>query len=468
MHYKYLQQGGQMDSQQVLNQVVSIIETAGKEIQEGEVGKGTQALVQLLQDKQGVELVAQVVEQAPEFGQIVEAVAQAMQQPQSAEKGAILEAANGCKTCRNYKQLMRRGGKVVEILVDCNGRPVIKAKKGCKVRKGQLGLSDGIVNEKYTKAYSTETPAPEEGSESSIFYDADAKKLRQNVYADGKWGVQDFATTPMKIGTKIAEGVDSPKTYVYFDPQTGRLMQQSYDVNKGWQQAVNYTDLPEDFYAQGYNPETGVFDSPENAIAAMKQEKYDSYNTVAPTWGPAIGTPGNTAIGIGRFVTAQQAIDQLGYKGALQTNADLLKIHKRSAIKDANAAILNSYRADEDKMKQELGNSYVEGKGSALHQFREQKRQERRDAKKLYKQQYTSNLYNLAGNSPHALRLKAANSYQATPGNVAASAPAPDASNYLLKEEKQGGWLNKYNSPKAKCGKKMKKKECGGSLKNKK
>ena len=36
MHYKYLQQGGQMDSQQVLNQVVSIIETAGKEIQEGE------------------------------------------------------------------------------------------------------------------------------------------------------------------------------------------------------------------------------------------------------------------------------------------------------------------------------------------------------------------------------------------------------------------------------------------------
>lgn len=468
MRYKYLQQGGQMDSQQVLNQVVSIIETAGKEIQEGEVGKGTQALVQLLQDKQGAELVAQVVDQAPEFGQIVEAVAQAMQQPQSAEKGAILEAANGCKTCRNYKQLMRRGGKVVEMLVDCNGHPIIKAKKGCKVRKGRLGLSDGIVNEKYTGAYLSGAPAPAEGAESNIFYDPETKKLRQNVYADGKWGVQDFATTPMEVKTMATEGTDTSKPYIYFDPTTGQLKQQIYDANKGWQEATDYTGLPEDFYAQGYNPETGIFDSPESAIATLGQEKYDSYNTAAPTLFGVIGNPGNTAIGItGTNPTSTQTIQQLGgLRKALQWNRDAARATRRADRKKYLDAIRGTYDINYDPTSA----GYTSEK-QARDQIKEQYKIDKKQRRNDYTTRYTKLLntsYMGRDYTPQVVKMNPAGTTVTNTSAVAAPAQTEEITGSKTFSDKQGGWLNKYGSPEAKCGKKLKKKECGGSLKNKK
>ncbi len=344
MHYKYLQQGGQVDANQVMQQVVSIIETAGQELQKGEVGKGVQTLVQLLQDQQGQEIISQVVQQIPELGQIVEAVAQEVQAPQSAEKGAILEAANGCKSCRNYKQLMRRGGKLIEVLVDCNGVPVIKAKKGCKIRKGRLGLGDGIVNQKYIGAYLTNAPAPAQGQESNIFYDPNTKTLRQNVYSDGAWTVQDFGTEKL---AKDATDQDTSKPYIYFDQATGTLMQQTYDPNKGWQQdnIKEYAGMPEDFYAKGYNSQTGVFDTAENAIAALGQQKYNSYADAAPIMYGVTGTAGNRAIGLQAAApNAEQAMQQLGgVRNALRWNRDVDRSRRRADYKKYRESLRDTY-----------------------------------------------------------------------------------------------------------------------------
>lgn len=121
------QQGGQMDK--VVNQIMSIIQSAAKELQSGKPGNAVKQLAAILQDEQGSQILDQIAQNSEEASQIIEAVQELVQSsnPMTAlkcggkmKKKKVVKASKGCK-CETYKKLMREGGVLTEVEVDCNG-----------------------------------------------------------------------------------------------------------------------------------------------------------------------------------------------------------------------------------------------------------------------------------------------------------------------------------------------------------
>lgn len=123
------QQGGQMDK--VVNQIISTISAAEKELQSGKEESGTavKRLAEMLQDEYWSQLLEQIAQNSQEAKQTIERVQELMQSsnPMTAlkcggkmKKKKVVKASKGCK-CETYKKLMREGGVLTEVEVDCNG-----------------------------------------------------------------------------------------------------------------------------------------------------------------------------------------------------------------------------------------------------------------------------------------------------------------------------------------------------------
>jgi thiamine pyrophosphate-dependent acetolactate synthase large subunit-like protein len=113
----------------VVNQIMSVIQSAAKELQSGKPGNAVKQLAAILQDEQGSQRLNQIAESSKEARQIIEAVQELMQSsnPMTAlkcggkmKKKKVVKASKGCK-CETYKKLMREGGVLTEVEVDCNG-----------------------------------------------------------------------------------------------------------------------------------------------------------------------------------------------------------------------------------------------------------------------------------------------------------------------------------------------------------
>lgn len=117
------QDGGQF--QKMAKQLVSLIGKAYKEIQKGQPGQATQALVQVMKDPQGSQMLSDLAQQMPQVGEALTVIKEALQSmneaTQGLEQGGEIQAetlkAGGCP-CR--QKLMRIGGKICQITVDCN------------------------------------------------------------------------------------------------------------------------------------------------------------------------------------------------------------------------------------------------------------------------------------------------------------------------------------------------------------
>ena len=138
------QEGGQISK--VKQQLLAVIQQASKELQSGKPGQGVQALAQIMQDQQGSALLDQLAQEMPEVGQFLEMIQQAISGTASAKNGAKLlvskyhheipepqkNKTGGC-ACKNHKILMKIGGKLQNVEVDCEGNIVYKC--GGKVKK---------------------------------------------------------------------------------------------------------------------------------------------------------------------------------------------------------------------------------------------------------------------------------------------------------------------------------------------
>lgn len=250
--------GGQANK--MMQQIISIVKKAAQEIQKGQPGEGVQALAQIMQDQQGAQLIQQLSQQNPQIGEIAQA---AMEMVQSAEKGSKLEnkfAKGGC-ACKKHKKLMKIGGKLTEVTVDCEDRIIVPvAKKGCKVRKGESGLAfnpSGLTETYRTGAQGTGT------SGQTHYYLAD----------DGKWRMQtwnDAVGTKGQDGYKAAGWGDAQEVTMTDPTQLSAL--NKFFLGENTASVGNnpeYKSINTNAFNVGYNPLTGKYDSIDNSRAGQ-------------------------------------------------------------------------------------------------------------------------------------------------------------------------------------------------------
>ena len=142
---------------QAMKELMAIVQQAATELQSNKPGQGVQTLAQIANDPQGSQLLDVLVQQIPEAGQIVEAVMKMVGAFKCGGKAKkkVKKGAKGCVPC---KKLMRVGGKLVNVLTDCEGNIISKHQAGgYLIPKGQLGLdTDGIVtNDQFKSAKTT-------------------------------------------------------------------------------------------------------------------------------------------------------------------------------------------------------------------------------------------------------------------------------------------------------------------------
>lgn len=314
----YLQKyaSGGKSQNQILSQVMQIIKKAANEIQRQSPGEGVSQLIQLMQDPNGSQVLQTIASQYPEAGQIISAAQEYASQ--LAKKGSKLLKKAGCG-CGTTKKLMKSGGKLIEIEVDCNGLPIF-AKKGTKLLKGQIGLdSNKLLNKEY-RGYKSGSA----GDAQYHFYLGDDGKWRKQTATNGQWDTNNIQEIPGNI----------------WDNEEFKSWRSGRNDNGTMVGGIR----DEDFFVQGFSfdPTTkqGKFADTQSAIAALGQQGYNEYNSgPAATWGSAVGTVSNSATGTTGAVTAQQAVDQLGHRGALRTAKDIYRAERRAARKGFNKQI---------------------------------------------------------------------------------------------------------------------------------
>lgn len=148
------QNGGstQPAQDQVMKELMAIVQQAATELQSNKPGQGVQTLAQIANDPQGSQLLNVLVQQVPEAGQIIEAVMKMVGAYKCGGKAKkkVKKGAKGCVPC---KKLMRVGGKLINVLTDCEGNIISKHQAGgWLIPKGGMGLiTNRLLNEKYRK-----------------------------------------------------------------------------------------------------------------------------------------------------------------------------------------------------------------------------------------------------------------------------------------------------------------------------
>jgi hypothetical protein len=115
----------QPSQEQVMKELMSIVQQAATELQSNKPGQGVQTLAQIVNDPQGAELLNMLAQQVPEIEQVIEAVSQMVGAYKCGGK-AKKKVKKGAKGCIPCKKLMRIGGKLTNVMVDCEGNIISK------------------------------------------------------------------------------------------------------------------------------------------------------------------------------------------------------------------------------------------------------------------------------------------------------------------------------------------------------
>lgn len=400
---KYLQAyagGGEM--QQLLAQLMKLAQAAAKEIEQGQVGEASQKL--LAAKEQLGESWNQIIQQVPQLEELVSAIEE--NTPVMEEGGAveylnslkcggkpkkIKKAEAGCP-CKKMKKLMREGGKIVEVVVDCNGN-IISAKKGCKVQKGEGGIPNGFDSTHDSDWLMKQKAGANPGQKTAAddqYYKINNKTYKRSALADAAgnyfWGEGvEVDPTSLSLGDNyfndrtfaddnafrnsqffkadaFKTGADIPFTQQYIGKDGNLYTSTAVKMNDGnwtWNKGVlaRPSELTNEDYAKGFDPATGKYatlqDAFDNGIkitadnaSKYSDEKLSNYNQVNTMWGGRVkGTTGNSILGTeASKVTAADAIDQLGgYSNAMKMNNNLYRAAKAQAKADYKLATTGLY-----------------------------------------------------------------------------------------------------------------------------
>lgn len=292
-------------------QLLALVTSAYKEVASGKLGQSFMYVAQLLQDSQGAAKLDSLRTQIPELEEMLSAIEEvALQQSAYMKRGGcakkkkVKKGAKGCVPC---KKLMRVGGRLVNILTDCEDNVIHKHQIGGWIRKGSTGFNTAVLNSDFTKAKNGTTGTP-----GQVHYYQDA---------NGRWLQQSWQ-----------EGVGgNPGSW-----STGTSVYDASDFQE-WRNA-NADNIFKTGFTANWDNYSGTFDTQENAIAALGQAEFDKGWTSKTVRG-VTGEKGNTWLGTeAKDPTSQDYVNQYGLQGALQKESRLRAARLLQAKNDRKAA----------------------------------------------------------------------------------------------------------------------------------
>jgi hypothetical protein len=132
----------QVDAKTQMEQLLVLINAAGAELQQQKPGQSVQYLAQLMQDPQGMQLLDALESEVPDIRPILDEVEKVSGQFLKCGgniKKKVKKGARGCVPC---KKLMKIGGRLVNVMADCEGNIISKHAVGGRfIPKGNKGLT---------------------------------------------------------------------------------------------------------------------------------------------------------------------------------------------------------------------------------------------------------------------------------------------------------------------------------------
>lgn len=139
--------GGITQEQEQMQQLLALVDAAYGELQQQKPGRSLQYLLQLMQDPQGAQMLEVLKTQVPEVQDVLDHIEQASLTSAFKKGGCVKSKASkkvkkGAKGCVPCKRLMKIGGKLVNVLTDCEGNIISKHQAGgWLIPKGEEGLT---------------------------------------------------------------------------------------------------------------------------------------------------------------------------------------------------------------------------------------------------------------------------------------------------------------------------------------
>ena len=157
-------------------------------------------------------------------------------------KKKVKKGAKGCVPC---KKLMKVGGRLINVLTDCEGHIISKHQVGgWLIPKGENGLE---TKYKVSSAYRAPKTGIGTANSSHYYVDSDNNLYTQTVDVSGNW-------TP---GTPVDGGFDNPDFQIWYT------------------NLANNNPSNPGFWSTGLNANKTAFDTEANARAAMG-DAYDA------------------------------------------------------------------------------------------------------------------------------------------------------------------------------------------------
>lgn len=444
----------QPSQEQVMKELMSIVQQAATELQSNKPGQGVQTLAQIVNDPQGAELLNMLVQQVPEIEQVIEAVAQMAGSYKCGGK-AKKKVKKGAKGCIPCKKLMRIGGTLTNVMVDCEGniiskhqaggRFIPKAEKG--LTKEQLAMLDTSHDLNWAKGQAafTKTKTAKTGTHYYLGDDGKVYSAKADAGIDGEYHWKGTELTDQQIiNAQIKKDADTGQYTMngsslgnlaslgdaYTETTTVAGPQQYYDGtnwfnmnavqdasgNYYWQkgQAAKLTDFGDDDMRTGLTTadlNRGTITQQQATTAGINASDFET--------GDGFLLKGNSLLG--KTNNASDAVEKWGGMGTYRKINDWYKNERRRARKDA----------------------WVESKGNNDGKSFLTINKENKATVKQAKSNHLSHL-------SKTLHDKWANYDVGTnaweEGASAKSNPKPfDATSKPVEQKAEGGWLTKFN-----------------------
>lgn len=392
------QNGGQTTQSTSPEQdVMNTIDAAIGEIQTKRPGQAVQKLAAMMQDPNYSMIIDAIKQEYPQVEDILNAVEQMIGSFKCGGKAKkkIKKGAKGCVPC---KKLMRVGGKLINVLTDCEGRIISKHQAGgWLIPKGAVGLTAQFVQEPYRKA----KLATDEGTAGDIHYSVgDDGKIYSQTYGDSGWGNRTLAD------------MDTFKNWVT-TPVEGNILGKNFFIN-----GFNYD----------YTTGMGTMSESDAQAAGIDGSKY---NTAGKVINGVQGQGGNDLYGIeAKDPTKLDVINQRGLSYVLNNTFRLQQaanLKAKSDFKTARRSILRDPKLWGEgylKKEREIKNTAIENNNIEASKDRAAWLQAHADASSR-----TPTTTKVPAYTPNSTPGTAATGYQSTSAQY----------------KKHGGWLNKFN-----------------------
>lgn len=450
--------------------VMNTIDAAIGEIQNKRPGQAVQKLAAMMQDPNYSMIIDMIKQEYPQIEGVLNTVEQMVGAFKCGgkTKKKVKKGAKGCVPC---KKLMRVGGKLINVLTDCEGNIISKHQTGgWLIPKGEDGMltqrRNALLNTGHTKDWLTQQEGiTKTGVGKKYYQSADgfiysiegtangwgpATKLGRYMRSKpgGAYQLTDEEGNLVEGGHSFdassmisaIDATNSEKAYTsagntqqYYDPITKKWYNATYNMQtKAWDttgEASHENFGDDDLYAGG-NWQSGTITREGATAAGIDSSKF---NIEAPTVRGVRGKGGNSLFGeAATGPTSQDYIDQYGFQGALNNEGRLRRSRLLEAKQDRRAA-----------SRAALKNGLF-GQGQ-LRAINQEWKDTRDEIKSQHKAQTAAliNAYTGRSHSTVGTPNLTTGSMTHTPASTTQSTPAKKEEYTIM--QKQGGWLNKFN-----------------------